>query len=89
MPRELARLEGLDDVHASAAARARCRQDARLVSGRLGGLRFGRRRCHGQQLARPGDGLGAVAVGEQAVMPDAMEALGQDVQQESADVASG
>jgi hypothetical protein len=31
---------------------------------------------HGQQAARPGDIGGAIAVGEHAVMADAMDALG-------------
>jgi hypothetical protein len=66
MLRHLARLERLDDVHASAAARTGHGQHARLVSGRLGRLRFGRWRRHGQQFAGARDGFGAIAVGEQA-----------------------
>ena len=63
----------------------RCRQDAWLIGGGLGRLGFGRRRRHGQQFASQGDALRAIAVGEQAVVADAMEALGQDVQQEAPD----
>src|SRR5271154_176373 len=40
---------------------------------------------HGEQLARLGDVGGAVAVGEQPVVADAMEALRQHVHQEPAD----
>ncbi len=36
-------------------------------------------RWHGEQLACPGEVGGTIAVGEQAVMADAMEAFGQDV----------
>ena len=68
--------EHLDDVHAAAAAWARCRQYAWLVGSRcFVGIGLRRWRRDGQQLSGPGDVLGAVAVGEQAVMPDAMEAL--------------
>ena len=52
--------EHLDDVHASAAARTRCRQDARLIGRGFGRLRLGRG-CHGQQLSRPGDALAAIS----------------------------
>ena len=83
MPRHLARLEGLDDVHAATAARAWRRQDARLVGVRLGRFGLGRRRRHGQQ--RAGDVIGAVAVGEQAIVADSVEAFWQDVQQEAPD----
>ena len=38
-----------------------------------------------QQRARLGDILNAAAVGEQAVMSDAVKAAGQDMQQETAD----
>ena len=71
-------LEGLDDDHAAAAAGAwlgeRLRR-RRIGLGRLLGLGRGQ----AQQLARPRDGLGAIAAGEQAVVADAVEALGQDV----------
>ena len=40
---------------------------------------------YGEQLARACDICGSVAAGEQSIVPDAMEALGQDVDQEAAD----
>jgi hypothetical protein len=36
-------------------------------------------------LPDAGDGIGAPAGGEQAVMADAVESIGQDVEQEAAD----
>ena len=45
---------------------------------------LGHRRGQAQELARPGDHLGAMATGEQAGVPDAMEALGQDVDEDPA-----
>jgi transposase len=48
-------------------------------------LRIGCRWRHGQQLTRLGDILGAIAVGGQAVMPDAMEPFGQYVQEKAPD----
>src|SRR6267142_1371498 len=91
MSRRRARLERLDDDHATTATwagmdRRICRFGA---SGRLILLRrpwwlWGRRL--GDQLASPGDGVGlGTAAGEQAVVPDAMEALGQHVQHEAPD----
>ena len=77
MSRLAAAREDLDDDHAAAAARAGTWQQARLV--RRGGLvvlRLDARR-HTEQLAGAGDVGGAVAVGEQAVVTDAVEALGQ------------
>ena len=44
---------------------------------------------HGEQLTRPGDIDGAMAVGEQAVMADAMESLGKNVHQKAADELVG
>ena len=52
------------------------------VSGVSGCCGAGR---HGEQLARPRDVGGAVAAGEQPVVADAMEALGQHVHQEAPD----
>jgi hypothetical protein len=52
--------------------RLRCR---RIDLDRL----LGRRPRQTQELARPYDRLGAIGAGEQAVVPDAMEALGQYV----------
>ena len=77
-------LEGLDDEHAAAAAGARlgeCLRRRRVDLDRL----LGRGRCQSQELTRLGDRLGAFAAGEQAVVADAMEALGQHVDEEAAD----
>src|SRR5205814_5689416 len=76
--------EDLDDDHATAAA-----WTSRLagIDGGNGGLAL--RFCHGEQLTRAGDVVGARATGEQAVVTDAVEALRQDVDQESADELAG
>jgi hypothetical protein len=44
-----------------------------------------RARPHVEQLARPCDVGGAIAVGEQSIVADAVQALGQHVQSESAE----
>ena len=82
--------KGLDDDHAAAAAPARTGQHAGSV-GRgglepLGLFRAGR---YGKQLARPCDVGGAIAVGEQSVMADAVQALGQYVRQKAANELVG
>ncbi len=64
--------EGLDDDHGSAAARAGLGEGRRFGVIGLGGR-------HGEQFAGTGDVAGARAVGEEAVVADAVEALGQDV----------
>jgi hypothetical protein len=46
-------------------------------------------RRHVEQAARPGDVVGAGATGEQAIVADAVEAVRQDVDQESADELGG
>ena len=78
--------EHLDDDHASAAARTGARLHARLVRW-SGLLLLGLDDAgHGtEQLAGAGDVGGAVAVGEEAIVPNAVEALGQHVDQEAAD----
>jgi hypothetical protein len=38
---------------------------------------------HGKQLARPSDVGGAIAVGEQSIVADAVQTLGQHVRQEA------
>src|SRR5712691_5218914 len=80
--------EGLDDDHAGAAARAWTGQHARFVggSGRLWFFWAGR---HGEQLARVGNVYRAGAVGEQPIVPDAMEALRQHVDKEAPDELIG
>ena len=84
--RRAAAREGLDDDHAAAAAGARMREYLRLVGidarGIIGLARF---RRHVEQLTGSRDVLGAGAVGEETVVADAMEALGQHVHQEAAD----
>ena len=76
-------LEDLDDDHATAAAWA-----SRLagIGGGTGGLALGV--CNGEQLTRAGDVVGASAFGEQAVVADAVQALGQHVDEEAADESS-
>src|SRR5436190_14037316 len=79
-------LEGLDDDHAATAARTRMRERPRLsgISGVwVAGLVL-RNRCI-EQLARPRDVRGAGAVGEEAVVADAMEPGRQQVDEETAD----
>ena len=81
-------LEGLDDEHAAAAAGARVGERLRRI-GPAGLLSFcrslGRGRGAVQELAHMLDGFGAIAAGEQTVVADAVEALGQDVDEETAD----
>ena len=87
-------LEGLDDEHAAAAAGARLGERQGLIS--LACLlsfcrsmsfcrSIGRGQGEVQELAQVLDGFGAIAAGEQAVVSDAVEALGQDVDEEAAD----
>ncbi len=77
-------LEGLDDDHATAAARAGQREARRLVGlGNGFGLVL---RCRQvEQLTHPGEVLGASAIGKEPVMADAVEALGECVDEEAAD----
>ena len=77
-------LEGLDDKHAAATVGARLSD---WLGGRridLGGF-FERRRGQAQEFACSRDRLGAVGAGEQAVVADAMEALGQHMDEKPAD----
>jgi hypothetical protein len=72
--------EGLDDDHAAAAAATRTRQHVGLIGGRgLGRLSLFQAGWHGEQLARPCDVGGAIAICEQSVVADAVQALGQHV----------
>ena len=80
MPRRCTAFEDLDDDHATAAAWA---SGLAVIDGAIGGVAPGV--GNGEQLARACDVLGARAFGEQAVMADAVEAFGQDVDEESAD----
>jgi hypothetical protein len=74
--------EGLDDDHASAAARA-------WVFERFGLVGVARLRAYGwghvQQLAHSRDRLGPIGACEQAVVADAVESFWQDVDEEAAD----
>ncbi len=67
-----ATLEGLDDDHATAATGTGLRERRHLAVIGIGG--FGFCRDGAKQLAGPGDVGSAPAVGEQAVMTDAVEA---------------
>src|SRR5215470_17870170 len=88
MARLAACLEGLDDEHAAAAAWARMRERLRRI-GVVHLLSFCRSIGRGwgqvQELTHSVDRFGAIAAGEQAVVADAVEALGQDVDEETAD----
>src|ERR1700724_3577637 len=79
MPWRCAALEDLDDDHATAAAWARARE-GRLVAIMMigiGSLALGLLAT--EQLAGAIDVVGAGGLGEQAVVADAVQALGQDV----------
>ena len=80
MPWRCTALEDLDDDHATAAA-----WTTRFVEidGGCGRLAF--RFCNGEQLAGACDVVGATAFGEQPVVADAVQALGQHVDEEAAD----
>ena len=84
MPRCCTAREDLDDDHATAAAG---------TTGLVGiddvGIGLAVRFCSGEQLARACDVVGARTAGEQAVVADAVEAVRQDVGQESADELEG
>ena len=78
-------VEDLDDEHATAAAGTWTRVNAWSVDCDRVGFRLLLWWRHAEQLARLGDVGGAVAVGEETVMPDAMEALRQHVHQKAPD----
>src|SRR6185436_138229 len=86
IPRLTAACEHLDDDHATAAARARAGQHARLVrAGCFLLLGLDDARSSAEQLASTCDALGAIGVGEEPIVADTVEALRQDVDQEAAD----
>src|ERR1700757_370603 len=87
MTRLAAGLESLDDEHAAAAARARtCERLFWIVlAGFLGRILLSRRWGEVQELAHGVNRFGAIAAGEQAIVAYAVEALGQDVDEEAAD----
>jgi hypothetical protein len=75
--------EGVDDDHAATAAWAWWPVVLRRSGGfgRGAGFRFG----HVEEFASPGEAGLAGGAGEQAVVADAMEDLGQDREQEAPD----
>jgi hypothetical protein len=87
MARLAAGIKGLDDEHAAAAARARVCERLRWIglADLLGRILLSRRWGEVQDLPHGLDRLGAIAAGEQATMAYAVKALGQDVDEETAD----
>src|ERR1700737_4588911 len=82
--RRAASLEGLDDDHAPAAARARMRECRRRVA--ISGIGVVALRLRdGEQLTCSRDVLGTFAAGEQTVVTDAVEAGRQHVDEEASD----
>ena len=81
MPRRRAAREGLDDDHAAAATWT-CRL---VVIGSIGIGRLALRLWPREQFVGARNVVGARGVGQQAVVADAVETLGQDVDEESAD----
>ena len=87
MPGRGAALEDLDDDHAPAAAWTRVREGGRLVAiiiVGIGSLVFMELMAT-EQSTGACDVVGAGGLGEQTVVADAVEALGQDVDEEAAD----
>src|SRR5215468_10833317 len=90
MARSMTCLERLYDHHAAAAVRAGIivlLRERRVLAGSAMMWWLGRRSdlwCRGDELPNPGELLGArvAAIGEQAEVPDAVEALGQHVHEE-------
>src|SRR4051794_1664374 len=84
-PRVHPRAEALDDEEATAAAGAG-RRWWLVVGWLVGWLWVGLIRGNwGEQVPDPGDVDGPRSAGEQAVVADAVEAVGQDMPQEAAD----
>jgi hypothetical protein len=83
--------EGLDDDHPAAAAGTWTRQHARLVGFCCGPgyLWLFWARWHGERIAGACDIGRTVAIGEQAIVSDAVEAVRQDVDEEAADELVG
>ena len=80
-------LETFDELHSTAAAGARRRLDwrGRLVVGVLPVWAFEADLWRVEQSAAQSQFVGAMTVGEKPVMANAIEAVGQDVKQETAD----
>src|SRR5690348_969314 len=85
MPWRCAAFEDLDDDHATAAAWTG--RLAGIVGGTGGPVFF--RFCNGEQLTHAGNVIGASALGEQAVVADAMQAFWQHVDEEASDELEG
>ncbi len=80
----LSALEGLDDDHGSAAVGTWLGEGRRFrVIGGLGVIGLGGR--HAEQLAGTGDVASAPAIGEEAVVSDAVESQWQHVDEEASD----
>ena len=73
--------EGFDDDHAAAAARAGARQEALIIGDFLHGVIEDRRNL--QELAEASDVVGAVAIGKQPIVTNAVEAFGENVHQKA------
>ncbi len=76
--------ERLDDDKTPATAGTREREDTRPV-GRIGAIGVGRGCASGEQHANAGDVGGAIAVSQEAVMTNAVLALGKHVDEEAPD----
>jgi hypothetical protein len=82
--------EGLDDDHAAAAAGTGLRKRLGLAAvGRGMVVALARARRHGEEFTGAGDVVAAGAAGEQAVMANAVEAVGQHMDEEAADELAG
>jgi hypothetical protein len=79
----------LNDLHSAAAARTGWRVVGRSDLLTIIGLTIPQNRGRRQQLAAKCNLIGAVAVGEQAVVTDAMEAVWQDVHQKAPNELTG
>ncbi len=83
-------LEHFDDAHRAAAAWTWLWQCIGLVGIVCGVIKFDIVMFrHAKQVAHPCKIIGSVAVGKQAVVTDAMQALGQYVDQKAADNSCG
>src|SRR5208282_4956410 len=86
MPGRAAALECLDDDHSPAATWAGIRGQVGLaVIGGIGVFTLPSRLRDIEQLTDAGDVRGAAAIGEQAIVADAVEPAGQHVDEEAAD----
>jgi hypothetical protein len=79
------RRDGPDAAHEAAAIRADGERFVRGLRLRLGTLRRGFAVGLVKQVAHVREGVASVAFGEEAVVTDAVEAVGQDVEEKAAD----